>query len=65
MLDYSRNIERYFVAANSVAAIASSSARTGRSDETVADFVVTVDDEDESDDDWSHSENWEHAHRRS
>lgn len=46
----------------------SSVAKTERSDETVADFVATVDDDsddDDDDEDWSRSESWERACQRS
>lgn len=66
--DYNRSIEKHSVAARSVATIVSSAAKTERSDETVADFVATVDDDsddDGDDEDWSRSESWERARQRS
>lgn len=59
-LDCSRSIERYSVAASFVATIANLAARTGHSDEIVADSVATADDDaddDSDDEDWSRSEN--------
>lgn len=60
MPDYSRSIERRYVAANFVATIASLVAMIEHFDETVADFVATVDDDgndDGDDEDWSRFEN--------